>query len=34
VYALKTPRKQGQHYRVQWTAPDGTTYTGPSVKSY
>jgi hypothetical protein len=34
VYALKTPRKKGQHYRVQWTAPDGTTHTGPSVRSY
>lgn len=34
VYALKTPRKKGQHYRVKWTAPDGTTYTGPSVRSY
>jgi hypothetical protein len=34
VFALKTPRKKGQHYRVQWTAPDGTTHTGPSVRSY
>lgn len=34
VYALKTPRKKGQRYRVKWTASDGTTYTGPSVKGY
>ncbi|MBE2318487.1 cellulase family glycosylhydrolase [Solirubrobacter sp. CPCC 204708] len=34
VYALKTPRKKGQHYRVKWTSPSGTTYTGPSVRSY
>jgi hypothetical protein len=32
VYALNTARKR--HYRVQWTAPDGTTYTGPSVSSF
>jgi hypothetical protein len=32
VYALKTPRKR--HYRVKWTAPSGTTFTGPSVSSY
>jgi hypothetical protein len=34
VFALKTPRKKGQHYRVKWTAPDGRTFTGPSVRSY
>ena len=34
VYALKTPHKKGQHYRVKWTAPDGKTYTGPSVRGY
>lgn len=34
VYALKTPRKKGQHYRVKWTSPDGTTYTGASVRTY
>jgi hypothetical protein len=34
VYALKTPHKKGQHYRVKWTASDGKTYTGPSVRGY
>ena len=28
VYALNTARKR--HYRVKWTSPSGTTYTGPS----
>ena len=34
VYALKTAHRAGQHYRVRWTAPDGQTYTGPSVRGY
>jgi len=34
VFAYKTVRKKGQHYRVKWTAPDGRTFTGPSVRSY
>ena len=34
VYALKTAHRDGQHYRVQWTSPAGTTYTGPSVRGY
>ena len=34
VYALKTTHRDGQTYRVRWTAPDGTTYTGPAVQGY
>jgi hypothetical protein len=34
VYALKTAHRDGQHYRVRWTSPDGATYTGPSVRGY
>ena len=26
--------RSGQRYRVRWTAPDGQTYTGPSVRGY
>jgi hypothetical protein len=34
VYALTTPRHAGRRYRVRWTAPDGTTYTGPPIQGY
>jgi hypothetical protein len=34
VYAVKTAHRSGQHYRVQWTSPQGETYTGPSVRGY
>jgi hypothetical protein len=34
VYALKTTHRDGQRYRVKWTAPDGTSYTGPAVQGY
>jgi Cellulase (glycosyl hydrolase family 5) len=34
VYALKTSHHDGQRYRVRWTAPDGTTYTGPPIRAY
>ena len=34
VYALKTTHRSGQRYRVRWTAADGQTYTGPSVRGY
>jgi hypothetical protein len=34
VFALKTSHHAGQRYRVRWTAPDGTTYTGPPIPVY
>jgi hypothetical protein len=34
VYGLKTTHRDGQTYRVRWTAPDGKTYTGPAVQGY
>ncbi|WP_028063130.1 cellulase family glycosylhydrolase [Solirubrobacter soli] len=34
VYSVKTTHQKGQTYRVQWTAPDGKTYTGPAVQGY
>lgn len=34
VYALSTTHREGQRYRVKWTAPDGKTYTGPAVQGY
>jgi hypothetical protein len=34
VYALKTAHRAGQRYRVRWTAPDGTAYTGPPISPY
>jgi len=32
VYGFQTARKA--HYRVKWTSPSGTTYTGAAVKAY
>ncbi|WP_028057654.1 cellulase family glycosylhydrolase [Candidatus Solirubrobacter pratensis] len=34
VYALSTPHHAGQRYRVRWTSPGGTTYTGPPIPAY
>jgi hypothetical protein len=34
VYALNATHHDGQRYRVRWTAPDGTTYTGPPIQAY
>jgi hypothetical protein len=34
VYALNAAHHDGQRYRVRWTAPDGTTYTGPPIQAY
>lgn len=34
VYALKAKHVSGQLYRVRWTAPDGSTYTGPPIRAY
>jgi hypothetical protein len=34
VYALQTPHHDAQEYRVRWTAPDGTVYTGPPIRAY
>jgi hypothetical protein len=33
VYALRAKHASGQLYRVRWTAPDGSTYTGPPIPS-
>ncbi len=32
VYGLRAHHMDGQRYRVRWTAPDGTTYTGPPIR--
>jgi len=34
VYALKAKHVSGQLYRVRWTAPDGSSYTGPPIRAY
>jgi hypothetical protein len=34
VYGASTRHHKGQEYRVRWTAPDGTRYTGPPVRAY
>ena len=34
VYALRAAHASGQLYRVRWTAPDGSTFTGPPIRAY
>ncbi len=34
VFGFRTSSPAGRRYRVVWTAPDGTQYTGPGVRSY
>jgi hypothetical protein len=34
VYGFSASHHKGQTYRVRWTAPDGTRYTGPAISAY
>ncbi len=34
VYALRVTHRKGQRFRVRWTAPDGTRFSGASVRAY
>jgi len=34
TFGFRTRSKSGRRYRVQWTAGDGTVYTGPPVRAY
>jgi hypothetical protein len=34
VYALNTVHHAGQEYRVRWTSPSGTTYSGAPIQAY
>jgi hypothetical protein len=34
VYGLKVGHVKDRRFRVRWTAPDGTVYTGPPIRSY
>jgi Cellulase (glycosyl hydrolase family 5) len=34
VYGFTSRHRKGQTYRVRWTAPNGTTYTGPAISAY
>jgi len=34
VYGFSSRHHKGQRYRVKWTSPTGTTYTGPSILAY
>jgi hypothetical protein len=33
-WSTTTSARSGRSYRVRWTAPDGTEYTGPATRSY
>ena len=33
-FAFKTRASSGRRYRVRWTAPDGTVFTGPAIRAY
>jgi hypothetical protein len=30
----RTRARSGRHWRVSWTAPDGTVYTGAAARAY
>lgn len=34
AFAFKTRSSRGRRYRVRWTAPDGTVFTGPAIRAY
>jgi hypothetical protein len=34
VWGARVRHRDDQRFRVQWTAPDGVTFTGPSVRPY
>ena len=34
VWSTTTSASTSRQYRVRWTAPDGTTFTGPPTRSY
>jgi hypothetical protein len=34
VYGLKVPHVRDRRFRAVWTAPDGTVFTGPPIRSY
>jgi len=34
VWGARVAHRDGQRYRVRWTAPDGRTYTGPAIRPY
>lgn len=34
AFAFKTRSRAGRRYRVRWTAPDGTVFTGPPIRAY
>jgi hypothetical protein len=33
-FTFRTSYRKGRRYRLRWTAPDGTVYTGPAIRSY
>ncbi len=33
-FAFRTRSRSGRRYRVIWTAPDGTVFTGPPIRAY
>jgi hypothetical protein len=33
-WSTTTSARSSRSYRVRWTAPNGTTYTGPPTRSY
>ena len=34
TFGFRTSSRSGRRYRIQWTAPDGTVFTGPPVRAY
>jgi hypothetical protein len=34
IFGLRSDHHDGQHYRIKWTRPDGSTLTGPPIRAY
>ena len=34
VFGARTKHVDGQRYRVSWTSPEGTRFTGPPIRAY
>jgi Cellulase (glycosyl hydrolase family 5) len=34
IFGLRSDHRDGQHYRIRWTRPDGSTLVGPPIRAY
>ena len=34
IFGLRSDHRDGQHYRIRWTRPDGSALVGPAIRAY